>query len=140
MRLLQFDDVMCVQLPLQDVLQIISMFASFEFKWPAALTTLYNTFSFANFNLELLAPECSFTVSYSTKWFLMESIPIMLVCIVLIVLTSAKVFQAGQRVLLGRLPTGAVSDVHLTDVCLGTVLTGLYYVYFGKLLLFYAYR
>jgi hypothetical protein len=58
------------------------MFASFEFKWPAALTTLYNTFSFANFNLELLAPECSFTVSYSTKWFLTESIPVMLVCTV----------------------------------------------------------
>jgi hypothetical protein len=127
-----FDDVIFIQLPLQDVLQIISMFASFEFKWPAALTTLYNTFSFANFNLELLAPECSFTVSYSTKWFLTESIPIMLVCTVLIVLTSAKVFQTGQRVLLGRLPTGAVSDVHLTDVCLGIVLTGLYYVYFGK--------
>ena len=117
---------------MQDVLQIISMFASFKFKWPGALTTLYDTFSFANFNIELLAPECSFTISYSTKWFLTESIPVMLVCTVVIVLISARVFQLGQRLLLGRLPTGATSDMHLIDICLGILLTGLYYVYFGE--------
>ena len=55
----------------------------------------------------------------------------MLVLTAVIVLISARVFQLGQRLLLGRLPTGATSDMHLTDVCLGIVLTGLYYVYFG---------
>ena len=116
----------------QDVLQIISMFASFKFKWPGALTTLYNTFSFANFNIELLAPECSFTISYAMKWFVVESIPIMLILTVAVVLISARVFQLLQRLLLGRLPTGATSDVHLIDICLGIILTGLYYVYFGE--------
>ena len=56
----------------------------------------------------------------------------MLVITVIVVLASARVFQLGQRLLLGRLPTGATSAVHLIDVCLGIVLTGLYYVYFGE--------
>jgi hypothetical protein len=44
--------------PLQDFLQVLSIFASFNFEWPPALVALYNAFSLASFNLELLAPEC----------------------------------------------------------------------------------
>jgi hypothetical protein len=120
--------LLCVQ----DVLQIVSMFASFKFKWPPALMAIYDSLSFSNFNIELLAPECSFSVNYATKWFLTESIPIMLVGGVLVVLGIARVFQWLQRKLLGRLPMGATSDVHLVDVCLGILLTGLYYTYFGE--------
>lgn len=76
------------------------------------------------------APECSFTVTYSTKWFLTESLPIMLVLVILSALIIARLFQSAQRLILRRLPTGATSDVHLTDVCLGILITGLYYTYF----------
>ncbi len=43
---------------LQDFLQVLSIFAAFKFKWPPALVAIYNAFSLASFNLELLAPEC----------------------------------------------------------------------------------
>lgn len=107
------------------------MFASFKFNWPPALITLYNSLSFSNFNIELLAPECSFSVDYATKWALTESIPLLLLVGVGVVLVGARLLQTCERRLLGRLPTGATSDVHLIDVCLGILLTGLYYTYFG---------
>ncbi len=116
---------------MQDVLQIVSMFASYKFHWPGALTTIYNLFSFANFNVELLAPECSFSFTYDLKWTLTESIPLVIVGAILCVLLSARALQWVQRVALRQLPMGATSDVRLLDVCLGILLTGLYYVYFG---------
>lgn len=48
----------------------------------------------------------------------------MLVVTVIVVLLVARVIQFGQRVLLKKLPTGATSDLHLADVCLGILLTG----------------
>ncbi len=52
---------LCVCLVLgQDFLQVLSIFASFDFEWPPALVKLYSAFSLAGFNLELLAPECRF--------------------------------------------------------------------------------
>ncbi len=48
--------------PLQDFLQVLSIFASFNFEWPPALVALFNAFSLASFNLELLAPECRWEV------------------------------------------------------------------------------
>lgn len=44
----------CLFVSPQDVLQILAMFSSFKFRWPGALTTIYDSFSFANFNIELL--------------------------------------------------------------------------------------
>ncbi len=41
---------------------MLSIFASFNFEWPPALVALYNAFSLASFNLELLAPECRWEV------------------------------------------------------------------------------
>ena len=55
---------MCVCLVLgQDFLQVLSIFASFDFEWPPALVKLYSAFSLAGFNLELLAPECRFELA-----------------------------------------------------------------------------
>jgi hypothetical protein len=42
--------------PCQDFLQVLSMFAGFDFDWPPTLKAVYNAFSLAAFNLELLAP------------------------------------------------------------------------------------
>ena len=55
---------LCVCLVLgQDFLQVLSIFASFDFEWPPALVKLYTAFSLAGFNLELLAPECRFELA-----------------------------------------------------------------------------
>ncbi len=53
---------------LQDFLQVLSMFAGFGFDWPPAIRGIYNLFSLLNFNFELLAPECSVSLNFETKW------------------------------------------------------------------------
>ncbi len=45
------------------------MFANFGFDWPPAIRGIFNVFSLVNFNFELLAPECSFTINFETKWY-----------------------------------------------------------------------
>ena len=52
----------------QDFLQVLSMFAGFNFEWPPAVKGIFNVLSVANFNVNLVAPECSVALSYETKW------------------------------------------------------------------------
>jgi hypothetical protein len=52
----------------QDFVQVLAMFAGFGFNWPPAVKAIYNAFSLVNFNFELLAPECSVSVNFETKW------------------------------------------------------------------------
>jgi hypothetical protein len=44
------------------------MFAGFGFDWPPFIRAIFNALSLLNFNFELLAPECSVTVNFETKW------------------------------------------------------------------------
>jgi hypothetical protein len=52
----------------QDYLQVLSMFAGFGFDWPPSIKAIFNAFSLLNFNFELLAPECSVSLNFETKW------------------------------------------------------------------------
>ncbi len=47
---------------------MLSMFAGFGFNWPPAIKAIFNAFSLVNFNFELLAPECSVSLNFETKW------------------------------------------------------------------------
>ena len=49
-------------------MQVLSMFAGFGFDWPPAIKAIFNLFSLVNFNFELLAPECSVSINFETKW------------------------------------------------------------------------
>ncbi len=108
----------------------MSIFAAFKFEWPPALIALYNKVSLASFNLELLAPECSFSVNYEAKWLVTESLPVILVAAVLVVLVGTRVMQFVQRTVFKTLPFGAAGDVNLVDVCIGILISGSYYLYF----------
>jgi hypothetical protein len=48
---------------------VLSMFAGFEFEWPPAMRAIFNAFSLVNFNFELLAPECSLSLNFESKWY-----------------------------------------------------------------------
>ena len=111
---------------------MLSMFAGFNFQWPPAVTGLYHAFSLINFNFELLAPECSVTLNYEAKWYIVESLPAILVGSVGVVIVSTRLLQWGQRRVLGRLPFGALSTLNLIDVCIGIFISGLFMLYFGK--------
>jgi hypothetical protein len=62
------DTPLCGPPARQDFLQVLSMFAGFGFDWPAPVKAIYNAFSLVNFNFELLAPECSVSINFETKW------------------------------------------------------------------------
>ena len=117
----------------QDFLQILSIFAALNFQWPPQLTSIYDAFSLASFNLDLLAPECSISVNYESKWLITEALPIILVCAVVIVLVCTRFLQFVQRKVFGVVPFGAAGELNLVDVCIGVLITGSYYLYFRKL-------
>jgi hypothetical protein len=52
----------------QDFVQVLAMFAGFDFDWPPAVKAVYNLYSLVNLNLELLAPECSLSINFEAKW------------------------------------------------------------------------
>ena len=56
---------------------MLAMFGSFQIQWPSALKAMFTSASAANYNVELVAPECSVNVSFTTKWFAMQALPIL---------------------------------------------------------------
>jgi hypothetical protein len=62
-----------------DFLQVVSMFASFNFDWPVELRGILNTVSASNLNIQLLAPECSLKFSFVAQWTSVALIPVLVV-------------------------------------------------------------
>eukprot|EP00937_MAST-01D_sp_MAST-1D-sp2_P000675 g675.t1 len=75
-----------------DYFQVLSMLARTKVAWPKAVVELYYWLSAFNLNLELLAPECSYDISYDQKWLFIEMLPVGLIGIFLLVHFS-KVFH-----------------------------------------------
>ena len=61
-----------------DFAQIVAMFAAFDFAWPVALRRSLNSVSASNFNLQILAPECSVTWSFKQRFYITQSIPVLM--------------------------------------------------------------
>ena len=117
--------------PPQDFLQALSMFSSFGFDWPPTVRALLDVFSLLNFNFELLAPECTVTLNYETKWYIVELLPAILLGGIVVVVAFTRILQEVQRVVLRRLPFGALSNVSLVDVCIGIFISGTFMMYLG---------
>ena len=111
----------------------MAIFASFKFAWPPELVAVFHSLSLASFNLQLLAPECSISVNYEDRWLVTVALPIILVGAVLVVVVATRCVQYAQRSILRALPFGATSDTSLTDVCIGILISGNYYLYFRRL-------
>jgi hypothetical protein len=56
--------------------QVLAMFSSTKIVWPSFIKNLYNMLSLFNFNLNITAPECAFSIQFQYKWALTELIPI----------------------------------------------------------------
>ncbi len=116
----------------QDFLQVLSMFSGFQFKWPPAIIAIYNALSLVNFNFELLAPECSVSLNFETKWYIVQSLPLILIGGICVVLSATWIIQQVQVRVLHTLPFGALRQVSLTDVCVGIAISGTFMLYFGE--------
>jgi Cu/Zn superoxide dismutase len=94
-----------------DYFQILAMLARTKVGWPKAVLEVYYWLSAFNLNLELLAPECSFDVDYSTKWIVIELLPAGLIGIFTLVVIAkayhkaciqkrtAKIFNHSHRLI-----------------------------------------
>ena len=60
--------------------QIMAVFATIQFNWPAPVRNTFDVLSVFNFNLNLLATECSVAWGYEVKWGLTMALP--LLCVV----------------------------------------------------------
>ena len=126
------DSLSWVDFHFQDFLQVLSMFAGFGFAWPPQVVAVYDSFSLLNFNFELLAPECSVSLNFEAKWYIVEALPLILLAGICVVLAGTRVLQWAQVRLLGTLPFGALSTVSLVDVCIGVFISGLFMMYYGE--------
>lgn len=62
-----------------DYVQVLSVFASTEVRWPKALRELYRAMAIFNLDfLDIFPPECSVAISYFNSWVLIEFAPIVL--------------------------------------------------------------
>ena len=107
------------------------MFAGFNFQWPPTVVSLFSLMSVFNFNFDLLAPECSVSIGFETKWYIIQSLPLVLFGAVAFVVVCTKVLQWVQSSVCHVLPFGALSAVTLVDVCIGMLISGIFMMYFG---------
>ena len=106
-----------------DYFQVISMFGSAKVSWPPALLNAFSMVSAFNLNLEIIAPECwNIQVSYAEKWFLIQSIPLILgggfLSVFAIAYFKKRVIQKRTTRLTSHLPT-----------LIGSCLVMMYYLY-----------
>ncbi len=117
----------------QDFLQALSVFANFKFDWPPAVSAMLSAFSLVNFNFELLAPECSVSLNFEAKWYIIQSLPLILLAGIGVVFVGTRTLQWIQQRLFHSLPFGALSTLSLLDVSFGILISGLSVLYFGAL-------
>jgi len=107
-----------------DYFQVLSILAmSNQVQWPPELQRLFNVFSFANLNLDLLAPECSYPkMPYENKWAFIMSLPMLLFTFALVSYVGK---YAHKRFVLRR-----TAKLHSHSSALfGAILVAFYYSY-----------
>ena len=127
-----FSTVVALGFAVQDFLQVLSMFAGFGFQWPSIILSVYNALSLLNFNFELLAPECSVSLNFEQKWYVIQSLPLILLTSIGLVMLVTRVVQLVQQHVFHTLPFGALSKFSLVDSCIGIFVSGVFMLYFGK--------
>ncbi len=80
---------------------------------------------------QLLAPECNFTVSFETKWFMTQALPLVLAVSIVTIVLATRLLQFLQRFVFHVVPFGATAQLSLVDASIGILITGVYHLYFG---------
>jgi hypothetical protein len=123
-----------------DFMQVIAMFAAFNFKWPPLVVGVFSAVSAAAFNLQALAPECAMQFSVIEKWLILQSMPFVLLGTTLSAAAAAATVEWVQERykrrkniygVVVRRKRGVQSAATLNDTLFGVFFAGLYYVYFS---------
>ncbi len=81
---------------------------------------------------QVLAPECNFTVNFETKWFMTQSLPLVLGLSIVSIVMMTRLLQQAQRFIFHVVPFGATAQLSLVDASIGILITGVYHLYFGE--------
>ncbi|KAJ3436420.1 insulin-like growth factor binding proteinn-terminal [Anaeramoeba flamelloides] len=88
--------------------QIIVLFPKMYFNWPFKIQNFFKNFTFFNLNIDMLALECSFNLSYTEKWFLIMLLPIVIillfVCFYYLILLHSKIVKKIGPKFLNKFP------------------------------------
>jgi hypothetical protein len=76
-----------------DFVQVISITAAFQLDWPAGLQSVFNGLSSLNFNVQLVAPECTVGASYWDKWWVVMTLPEIMMGVFVGTFFCMKAFQ-----------------------------------------------
>ncbi|KAJ6230216.1 hypothetical protein M0813_06854 [Anaeramoeba flamelloides] len=71
--------------------QVVAIIPGMDLKWPDRLLTAFKFFSVFNFNIELLALECTVNLNYPTKWFLIMLMPLFAVILFIVIYILIKI-------------------------------------------------
>ena len=78
-----------------DFLQTISMFKAFAFSWPSAINVTLAATAASTFNIDLVSPECSISITFVQKWYILQVFPVICVaCLVFGIITSTIAVEA----------------------------------------------
>lgn len=106
-----------------DYFQVLAVFARSRVQWPPALKRFLLWLSVFNFNIELTAPECAIpSVTYRTKWALIELLPVGMIGIFLLMHIALFV---QKRFIKGRTKK---LNTHV-NAMVGAGITMFYYLY-----------
>ena len=65
-----------------DFFQVLTLFASTDITWPHLINVSFTWLSFFNFNINITPPECAFSVSWQSKWLVIEWFPTIMFALV----------------------------------------------------------
>ena len=77
-----------------DFLQTLSMFKSFAFAWPSLINTTLAATAASTFNIDLVSPECTITITFVRKWVILQVFPVICgACLIVGIVTSTLVVE-----------------------------------------------
>ena len=79
-----------------DFLQTVAIFAAFDLKWPVQLGQFFDTVSASNMNVQLVAPECSVQLSTRDQFFVVLSLPVVLLGAHIVTVSAYTVLKRGH--------------------------------------------
>jgi hypothetical protein len=106
-----------------DYVQILSIFANTKADWPELVINIYDFFSMFSFDINITAPECTFSISYRKKWIIVMATP--LACLAACVVFHVC-YTCYKRV---RRHARGAKALHHRHRLIALSLLGFYYVY-----------
>jgi hypothetical protein len=83
-----------------DFLQVMTMFAGFEFQWPPLVRIVFSFASVFSFNIaEQAAPECTIAVTFFEKWLALQLFPAAVIALIVLSYGGAMLTAVVQAAL-----------------------------------------